>query len=210
MHDKEDIFHYLKKQALLCGTCRKQLEPLGKQAKVDGLAISMLYRYNDFLENMIFQFKEGRDIALRKVFFHEVIQEINDKYRHYVVVLMPSSKEKMIERGFLPVREMLQECKLPILEPFYKKVNHKQSLQSMKNRALISQVIQRKKEISLPAKPLLLLDDVCTSGSTLLCAYHKLLPHTYKIEALVLAAHPLFVESCDEKGLLKRMRFSIL
>lgn len=194
----------------MCGECRNQLAPLGKQVIMEGLPISMLYTYNTFIENMIFQFKEGRDIALRKVFFHEVMQEINDKYRHYTVILMPSSKEKMIERGFLPVKEMLQECKLPILEPFYKRVNHKQSLQNMKNRALISQVIQRKRDVSLPAKPLLLIDDVCTSGSTLLCAYHKLQPHTYKIEALVLAAHPLFVESCDEKGLLKRMRFSIL
>lgn len=104
---------------------------------------------------------------------------------------MPSSKEKMLERGFLPVREMLQACKLEIIEPFYKTSNHKQSLQNMQNRALISQVIQRRSDVSLPQKPLLLVDDVCTSGSTILCAYQKLLPHTYKIEALVLAAHPL-------------------
>ena len=66
---------------------------------------------------MIFQFKEGRDIALRPVFFHEVMQELNDKFRQYAIVLMPSSKEKMLERGFLPVREMLKACKLEIIEP---------------------------------------------------------------------------------------------
>ncbi|MFR8213118.1 MAG: ComF family protein [Longicatena caecimuris] len=210
VHKQEDIFHYVKRSSFLCGACRKQLEPLCKSTKLDSLQLSMLYRYNDFLESMIFQFKEGRDIALRPVFFHEVMQELNDKFRQYAIVLMPSSKEKMLERGFLPVREMLQACKLEIIEPFYKTSNHKQSLQNMQNRALISQVIQRRSDVSLPQKPLLLVDDVCTSGSTILCAYRKLLPHTYKIEALVLAAHPLFVESCDEKGLLKRMRFSIL
>lgn len=102
VHKQEDIFHYVKRSSFLCGACRKQLEPLCKSTKLDSLQLSMLYRYNDFLENMIFQFKEGRDIALRPVFFHEVMQELNDKFRQYAIVLMPSSKEKMLERGFLP------------------------------------------------------------------------------------------------------------
>lgn len=210
VHKRETIFHYIQKESLLCGACRAQLVPLGKCGLFENLKITILYEYNDFIESMIFQFKEGRDIALKEVFFHEFIQKINDKFRHYTVVLMPSSKEKTMERGFLPVKEMLNQCTLPIVEPFYKTNNHKQSLQNYKNRKLISQVMQRNENIVIPATPLLIVDDVCTSGSTIFSAYQKLLPHTYNIEALVLAAHPLLVEKCDEKGLLKKTSFSIL
>ena len=210
LHQQESFLHYLYRDSCLCGVCRKQLVVVNKKAVIDGLPITMFYQYNDFFESMIFQFKEGRDIALRQVFFHECIKQLNDRYRHFTIILMPSSKEKMMERRFLPVKEMLCECKLPILEPFYKVNNHKQSLQSMETRKMIAQVIKRNPTIKIPPKPLLLVDDVCTSGSTILCAYQKLLPHRFKIEAFVLSAHPLFVESCDEKGLLKKTGFSIL
>ncbi len=210
IHKEETIFHYIQKESMLCGKCRKQLKLINKSAKFEKLKITMLYEYNDFMESMIFQFKEGRDIALKEVFFHEFIRNINDKFRHYTVILMPSSKEKMMERGFLPLKEMLSECTIPIIEPFYKINNHKQSLQSLEDRKLISQVMYRNEAINIPKTPLLLVDDVCTSGSTIFSAYHKLLPHTYNVEALVLAVHPLFVEKCDEKRLLKKSGFSIL
>ena len=84
VYKRQDIFHYVKRSSFLCGACRKQLEPLCKSTKLDSLQLSMLYRYNDFLENMIFQFKEGRDIALRPVFFHEVMQELNEDRKSVV------------------------------------------------------------------------------------------------------------------------------
>ena len=105
---------------------------------------------------------------------------------------------------------MLKGIGLPFVEPFYKCKDHKQSLQSFENRHFIDQVIKRKDAFLLPEAPLLIIDDVCTSGSTLACAYSLLQMHTYKIEALVLSAHPRFVESCDKKRLKTSNRISIL
>lgn len=210
IHKKISVFDYLKQDQLLCTSCKMQLKRINRRTHLENIPLTILYEYNDFLENMIFQYKEGHDVALRDIFFYEDIKVLNDKYRHYTIVLMPSSQEKLCERGFVPVEDMLTRCKLPIIEPFYKSENHKQSLQSFKDREHIKDVIHRKPGFKLPKTKLLLVDDVCTSGSTLKYAYQLLKQHTYKIEALVLSAHPLFVESCDEKGLKRDKRFSIL
>lgn len=207
---EQDFYSFLKQDSLLCTPCQRQLRILNVQTKLADHKLHILYEYNEFLEGMIFQYKEGHDIALQEAFFHGVMKEINRKFRHYAIVVMPSSKEKLAERGFHPVKEMLKNCRLPVIEPFYKNENRKQSLQSIQNRAFISQVIKKKPGFILPKKRLLLIDDVCTSGATMECAYNLLQGHTYKMEALVLCAHPLFVEMCDKKGLKKKGIFSIL
>ena len=204
------FYDFLKQDQVLCSSCKSQLLRMDQSVVWDGLRIHMLYEYNDFFENLIFQFKEGHDIALQDVFFHEDMKKINDRFRHYTIVLMPSSEEKLKERGFLPMRKMLRTCTLPIIEPFYKSSNRKQSLQSLENRHHINEVMHRKEGVTLPKTKLLLMDDVCTSGSTLNCAYHLLSQHTYRIEALMLSVHPLFVELCDKKGLKMKKIFSIL
>lgn len=206
----QTIFDFLKQDNVLCGACKAQVKLINKKARLQDIDIRILYEYNDFLENMIFQFKEGLDIALKDVFFHDFIKEINDKYRQYTIVLMPSGKAKQEERGFLPMEQMLAHVKVPIIQPFYKTEDHKQSLQSYENRGFITRVIKKKKNVVIPNTKLLLMDDVCTSGSTLRCAYNLLSEHTYKIEALVLCAHPLFVESCDKNDLKKKRKFFIL
>lgn len=183
---------------------------MNKTVKLNGIKLHIAYVYNDFLENMIFQYKEGLDTALRDVFFHDIMKKINAKFRHYTIVLLPSSEEKTIERGFHPVKDMLHACRLKTIEPFYKTCNHKQSLQSFENRRNISQVIKMKPDIVLPKTRLLLVDDVVTSGNTLLCAYDLLQEHRYKIEALALCANPRFVESCEKKDLKRKGMFSIL
>lgn len=203
LHHEETLLHYIYKDSALCGACRKQLHRIMQTACVQGLEILMLYEYNEFFQSMIFQYKEARDIALKHVFFFDDIKRIQRRYKNYAIVLLPSSKEKMMERGFLPVKEMLKGCKLEMVEPFYKASNHKQSLQSMEKRKAITSVIKRNDDVALPKKPLLIIDDVCTSGSSLLHAYQLLQPHVYAIRAIVLSAHPYFLEQCQEHQWMK-------
>lgn len=200
--DKEkniSLSQWIKQDSYLCGDCMKQLEILNIHVIVDDIPIHILYLYNEFLENMIYQYKENRDIALKDVFFHQFINKLNDKYRHYEVVVMPSAHEKIEERGFHHMKEMLGECKLPILDPMVKLHNRKQSLQSFQERQNITDYIHLKKNFYPSKKPLLLIDDVITTGATLKHAYHLLSKHTSKIETLILSAHPRFVELCDKK-----------
>lgn len=201
---------FLTQDQLLCTDCLAKLKRIDRHVVWEGISMHILYEYNDFLESMIFQFKEGHDVALADVFFYSDIKKLNDKYRHCAFVLLPSSEEKLKERGFLPMREMLRRAHVEIVEPFYKTSNYKQSLQSFKNRGEIRHVMRRKDDVILPKKRLVIVDDVCTSGSSIAWAYQLLSSHTYKIEVLVLSATHLFVENCDKKDLKKQMMFSIL
>lgn len=192
------LSEWIMQDNCICGLCKKQLLLLNKHILWNGIPLHILYEYNEFLENLIYQFKENRDIALREVFFYDHIKKLNDKFRHYQIVIMPSAYEKIQERGFHHMIEMLKRCRLPITDPFEKIQNHKQSLQSVKERQNIGSYIRIKQNAKLLNKPILLIDDVITTGATLNYAYQQLFKHTTKIEALVLCANPLFVESCDE------------
>ena len=110
--NQQSLFEFLRQDSLLCGACRHELAVLNKTVKLNGIKLHIAYVYNDFLENMIFQYKEGLDTALRDVFFHDIMKKINAKFRHYTIVLLPSSEEKTIERGFHPVKDMLHACRL--------------------------------------------------------------------------------------------------
>lgn len=190
---------WLRQDALICGDCQRKFEYINLHTHLEGMPLHILYNYNDFLENLLYQFKENRDIALHDVFFHAHIKEINDKYRHSQVIIMPSAYEKIRERGFHHMQEMLKECHLPIKDVMEKTQNHKQSLQSFEERQNIASYIRLKRNYQLSKQPILLIDDVITTSATLKHAYHLLHSHTSKIEALVLCANPRFVESCDEK-----------
>lgn len=191
---KQDIHHWFWQDALLCGECSHQLTLVKKTILLDTLPVYVCYRYNEFLETMLFQYKESRDIALQDVFFHTFNKFIERRYRGYTLVLMPSSEEKTKERGFHALEAMLRHIHLHKISPFYKSENRKQSLQSFEQRQHIDEVIHLKADITLPQTKLLLVDDVCTTGATLKCAYQLLAAHTMNIEALVLCAHPLLVD----------------
>lgn len=208
IHQHLTLQRYLMSSPLLCGDCFALLHFVNVQVKLDHCRMHILYEYNEFLETMLFQFKEGRDIALAPVFFHDVMNQLFKKYRHYVIVRLPSGKEKTMERGFEPLQEMLATCKLQQIDPFYKISNHKQSLQSYENRKNITQVIKRKPNMQLPNKKLLVVDDVCTSGATLTHALHLLQGHKKNIEILTLSAHPLFLQECKKSNFYKKGIFT--
>lgn len=205
IHRKQDFFHWLKQDALLCGECRNQLAYVNTFRKLGNMKIHILYSYNDFIENMLFQFKEGRDIALAPVFLHDHKRKIEQMYKGYTMIFMPSSEEKTKERGFYALEEMYKEIKLAKLAPFYKSENRKQSTLHYEERQKINEVIHLSSKMHLPKKKLLLVDDVCTTGATLKCAYDLLREHTVEIEAFVLCANPLFLQQDRKNSLMKKL-----
>jgi len=205
IHKNEDFYHWLKGDAWICADCRSRLHSIRATYNLDGLPVHVLYEYNDFLENYLFQYKEGGDVALRDCFFHEDLHYIRKKYKGAVMVLMPSSEEKTQARGYHALREMVSTLPFIKIEPFYKSENRKQSTLSYAQRQTIGEVMHLRDDVSLPQKKLLLVDDVCTSGATLRCAYHLLKEHTSDMEALVLCANPLFManQRCDRSHLVR-------
>ena len=55
----------------ICQSCREQFILHRRAYKINGIWIYVLYEYNEFLERLLFRFKEQRDIALKEVFLHD-------------------------------------------------------------------------------------------------------------------------------------------
>lgn len=188
---------------MICGECKQKFVVLNQRMCFHGVQLHMLYEYNHFMETLLFQYKEGKDIALRHVFLYEVIDELEKKFQKYTLVLPPSSKQKEEERGFHAVAKMLEGCRLQKVEAFVKVDNYKQSTQSFLQRKLVKEHIQYVGIQQSTKKRLLVVDDVCTSGETLKAMIQLLQKEYEHVEAFVLAVHPKFlqeVQSCLKKG----------
>lgn len=189
---------WLSGDHIICGNCQRLFHISDVDTYIETLPIHVLYQYDEELENLIYQYKESRDIALAPVFFYNHVKQIQKRYKGYHIVIMPSNEEKIKERTFHHMLEMLRDIHLPIIDPFTKTSYRKQSLQTLEERYHIADIITLKQDVDIPDTPLLLVDDVLTTGSTIKAAYHLLKQHTYKIEALLLCAHPRFLEICPQ------------
>ncbi|MGN1343517.1 MAG: ComF family protein [Traorella sp.] len=189
---------YLFEDDVICGNCRHRLIKNDRIYSYKNLRIQAFYIYNDFLESLLFQYKEGRDIALKDIFLWKNKDKMNELFRQTTCVIMPSSIEKIQERGFHHLKEMLSICDIQIQECFIKNKNIKQSSQRAKNREKIHEIIELQ---TPPNKPYYLFDDVITSGNTLLSASEKIASENEIIQVIALSVHPHFVELCDKEKL---------
>lgn len=192
------LIQYFKKSDVLCGYCRSKMLLYQKWFRIGELSVYALYLYNETLESMLFQFKEGRDVALKEVFLYPYQKEIFDMFKGYTIVYMPSSEKKNKERNFFTLALLYENILLPKLSLLHKKNAYKQTMQKFDERINVKDVIILDKNAKLPNTPLLLVDDVCTSGATLKSAYDLLCKHPYPIKAFVIGVHSLFVENCDK------------
>ena len=197
VYTKTSLLQYFQKEDSICGKCASHFVRCSETLHLPNMPLEACYLYNDFLESLFFQFKEGRDVALKEVFLRNEVQRIEKKYRDFTIVYMPSSKQKQKERNFFALQLLFERVHLPKVVLFEKKSDVKQSMQSWENRKNIKNQIQLIKGIAIVQSKLLLVDDVCTSGSTLNSARALLVDHPYEICALVISVHSHFLETME-------------
>ncbi|MDY3234986.1 MAG: hypothetical protein SOW94_10610, partial [Erysipelotrichaceae bacterium] len=127
--------------------------------------------------------------ALKPVFLYPYRKYLKKKYRGYTILCMPSTMEKMEQRGFSHLPGMLEDAGLPILEPFLKCRPIDQKKKTRTERLALSHAIVLKPGMKLPEK-LLLADDVLTTGSTMRGALSCLDQTHHKIRIFVFARVP--------------------
>ena len=196
---KENPLSQLIEESLICENCLNQLNKIGKvyQFQQDWI---VLYEYNEFLERLLFRYKEQRDRELKSIFLNEYKDKIKELSQKYCFCVMCSSDQRRLIRGFEPIIDMFSSLDIEVYSPLFKTKDIKQSSQKRNQRSQIQNVIQKKELYSLPNKPIVLVDDVLTTGNTIKRGIELLKPE----KILVICANPIWIQA---NNMAKQKRF---
>lgn len=171
----------------ICGACISKMIFVYKNFKIDSHNCLAIYRYNDFMREIIYRIKAQGDKKLAIALISPIISFLRTKYKNFTIIPMPSSINSDKKRGFNHVEEMFSLMGLKMVKAFAKKDNYKQSNQSKFHRKDVeSHMIFYGNLINIKEK-YLLVDDITTTHKTLSFAAKKLSElGVNRIEILVL------------------------
>lgn len=181
-------FHLLISHHKICPQCANKFKKLDIKGTFHHYPIRILYAYNDFFRSLLFRYKGQYDIALKDVFLDEFHRELTRYYKDYMIVVVPSSSSDNKRRGFAPNQAIASTIHSHVFNGLYKKTDYKQSEKSYKQRAGVHSIMGLRGGSFLKNKKVLLLDDVMTSGETILTCLELIEKEKpLKIEILLLS-----------------------
>lgn len=169
----------------LCYKCRKLLKINIKNIKIDNKIIETIYNYDEgIFRDLLIQYKECFDEALAPLFLYSLTDYIHIKYHGYKLLFVPSSKEKRTARGFNHLELIFKDIKLKRVvglnmkdELIQEGKNYNQRRQMLNNYIYQGEMLDK----------VLIVDDVVTTGSSVLGVYHAIAPYVKKVSILVLS-----------------------
>lgn len=171
---------------ILCSECRNALKLKKRYFNLGDLKVeTAFYEYDGMFRNLLIQYKECFDEALAPVFLYMLKDYIKYKYYGYNIVLMPSSRQKLEARGFNHLRLIFEPVGLKIIDGLEMRSELIQEGKNYEDRALmVNNYIYKGEHIN----KLLIVDDVVTSGSSMIGAYRAYQGKTKKIRAISLSS----------------------
>ena len=175
----------LLKSDELCINCRKKLVVERKMVSIEEIEVETFYEYDSFFKDLLIQYKECNDEALKRVFLYDISDYLNIRYFNYQVLFVPSSDKAIRQRGFNHLEGMFEELKLKRVKGLSMKRQLSQKGQNKTNRlAMIDNYVYKGEDIDR----LLIVDDVLTTGSSILGVYRTMKNSSKKIKIVVLAS----------------------
>lgn len=146
-----------------------------------------LFHYNDFMKETIAKFKYRGDYAIAEA-FSSYIKDALEKLAFDSIVVIPLSRERLLERGFNQAEALAITAGQTCIQPITRIHSEKQSKKSRRDRINLPQVFQITDPEMVAGQKILLLDDIYTTGSTLRHAAKALkLAGATEIRSLTLA-----------------------
>ncbi|WHA08440.1 ComF family protein [Enterococcus montenegrensis] len=142
-----------------------------------------LYHYNDAFKEWLYRYKFEGDYPLCHTFSLSVKQALK-RYRDFIIVPLPLSKERQKERGFNQVEELLKAAGITYENILIRKQHDPpQASKKRTERLGLKQPYIIKKDVIISGRKFLLVDDVYTTGRTLYHGVALLYAHNAKAVA---------------------------
>lgn len=171
---------------ILCSRCQHLLKGQRHRFYVNNILVTSLYPYDDFMQKLIIQYKESGDVALKDVFLEGHRAWFNKRYHRYLGILIPSHIDRVLQRGWshLP---LIYENTIDVFSNIEKVNAQRQMTQSPTQRSAIQ--FRMLQTIPKGYKKLVILDDVVTTGASIMAIANLLDSSQYSIEAFSLMYH---------------------
>lgn len=194
---KDISFVHLVKNLPVCINCLSQFELLNLTVDFHHHPLTILYKYNEFFQSLLYQYKGLYDYALKDTFLCLLDTNLKQRYQNFIITPIPSFQDDNVLRGFAPMEEIAKTLSSQVFNGLYKKEKYKQSELSFQERKQVYRKIGIKHQEQLYHKDVLIIDDVLTSGSTMkACLDLVMTCYPRKVELLVLSTKK------DQKELL--------
>ncbi|MGT2756678.1 ComF family protein [Streptococcus ovuberis] len=118
------------------------------------------------MKDFFSRFKFGGDYVLKDVFAADLRNALKPYQKTHRFLPVPLSQPSYQDRGFNQVTALLEAAQLRYEDIFEKKHTDKQSSKTREQRLATKQVFTMVKSLPLD-KPVLLIDDIYTTGATL-------------------------------------------
>lgn len=168
-----NIANYLFNKDTICDVCRSKLEFKEQNIIIENINILGIYLYNEQMKDLLLQYKESCDESLYDVFMYKYRKKFKRKYKGYKIVVMPSSTKKQNLRGFNHLSKIFEGCGLEIVDILEKVNDVSQKDLGYEKRLEMKNNIKIKEHMKVPEK-VLLVDDVVTTGSSIIGAIRVL------------------------------------
>lgn len=178
------LYDLFFEQDLLCRKCREKMKFHHVKYHLDELEVEAFYEYESLFKDLLLQYKECYDEALSEIFLYKIEDYIRLKYLGYQILYVPSSKRKKEERGFDHLGLIFNKLGLKEVKGLRLKEELSQTGKNyMQRQSMLDNYIYEGKRLN----KVLIVDDVCTSGSSLKGVYKALNGNFKKCKAIVLA-----------------------